>query len=58
VTLAVPFGTVNVGRDEAEQSINDTWLSSPGPETPSFERGWQMRPREVADWVHTVSWAR
>lgn len=54
VTLAVPFGTVRVGLDEAESFVNDTWLTSPGPMVPDFDRGWSMRPREVADWVHAV----
>eukprot|EP01052_Picozoa_sp_SAG31_P012136 SAG31_NODE_702_length_12723_cov_4.100206_4_plen_349_part_00 len=64
VSFATNFGKVTVGIDEAEDESAwptepgwpwgtgpmDGWLTSPGPTTPAFERGWQMGPREVLDW--------
>lgn len=52
VTYAVPFGVVRVGIDESNAGFDDVWLQQPGAPTPTFQRGWEQRPREVSDWVH------
>lgn len=50
VTLSVPFGQVRVGKDEAEGTF-DQWLTDPSPALGHFEQGWNLRPREVSDWI-------
>jgi alpha-mannosidase len=53
VSYAVPFGVVQVGVDEAEETVRDVWITNPGPENQKFERGWKMRPREIQEWIRS-----
>ena len=57
VSYATNFAAASVGVDEVEDESRwvtpgqfDTWLVDPAPNTPAFERGWRMGPRECLDW--------
>jgi len=53
ISYAVPFGVVQVGTDEAEDGYNDLWLLEPPAHMNKFDRAWNIRPREIGDWIHT-----